>query len=106
VGGRAKTWEDGPRRGRTGQDTGQGKEGRAKGRGAGNVMDGLGQAAGLPGGVPGHGQRVARRAILRGPGLLPDVPGIKKRMRPQAGATGRMSLGCPQDILEAPGSPP
>jgi len=85
---------------------GQGKEGRAKGRGAGNVMDGPGQAARLPGGVLGHGQRVAHRSILRGPGLLPDVPRIKKRMRPQAGAAQRMSPGCPQDILEALGRPP
>jgi len=73
---------DGQSSGRMGQDVGQavgqGMGGWAKGRWAGNVMDGPGHAPGLPGGVPGHGQRVACRAILRGPGLLPDVPRIKR----------------------------
>ena len=88
----AKWWEDRQSSLRMGQDAGQGTGGWAKGRGVGNEMDGMGQALGLPGGVLGHGQRVAGRAILRGPGLLPDVPGMKKRMRPHAGT----SLGCPR----------
>src|SRR5882724_11630706 len=87
AGGWAKRWEDGKSGPRMGRDVGQGTGGWAKGRGAGHVMDGMGQAPGLPGGVPGHGKRVEGRAILRGPRLLPDVPRMKKSMRPHAGTS-------------------
>src|SRR5882724_9778288 len=95
VGGLPKRWKDGKSGLRMGQDVGQGMGGWAKGRGVGNEMDGMGQAPGLPGGVLGHGQRVA---ILRGPRLFPDVPRMKKRMRPHPGTSLGWPRGCPWDV--------